>query len=225
MPAPRAVSRVVVNRAVAYAHAVVRTRKTPQVRRDEILRACVALIDECGSMSLRFADVASRLGVSPSLIAYHFQTKDALIAESFTWAAQRDLDTLRSMTGGADSATAQLVAALAWYAPTGEARGWRLWIENWAAGLREPSLRQAGRSLDLAWKQALTAVIERGVLSGEFQVADAREAAWRITAFLDGLAVQAIVHEGAASAARMGDRTREVVAHELGVDAKALLPA
>ncbi len=195
------------------------------MRRDEILSACAALIDEFGSASLRFADVASRLGVSPSLIAYHFQTKDALIAESFTWAAQRDLDKLSAMTDGTVSATEELVAALAWYAPTADARGWRLWIENWAAGLREPALRRAGRSVDLAWKQALTAVIERGVEAGEFHVVDAREAAWRITAFLDGLAVQAIVHEGAASAARMGDRTRDVVAHELGVDAQALRPA
>lgn len=173
---------------------------------------------------VRFSDVAAVLGISPSLIAYHFQSKDALIADSFTWAAERDLAQLGVITAGVGTARDRLMAAVAWYAPTGGAPGWRLWIENWAIGLRAPTLRKTGRDLDLAWKDSLAELIEQGCAAGEFSCADAREAAWRITAFLDGLAVQTIVYEREVSAGLVAERTRDVVAHELGVDPVDLVP-
>ncbi len=196
---------------------------TPDARREEILHACADLIDRRGASVVRFSDVAEALGISPSLIAYHFHAKDALIAETFTWAARRDLEQLDVVISGVGTARERLMAAVAWYAPTGGAPGWRLWIENWAIGLRAPALRRTGRTLDLAWKDSLAQIIEQGCESGEFSCADAREAAWRITAFLDGLAIQTIVYEREVSAHLVRERTRDVVAHELGLDPDELI--
>lgn len=207
---------------VTYAHAVARRRKDAGVRREEILRATANVIEQRGAALLRVADVAAALGVSPALVVYHFQTKDALIAESLRWAAQQDLARLASMTDGMTSARDRLVAALKWYAPTGSAKGWRLWIENWAAGLRDPALRQVGREIDLAWKESLTATIQEGVGAGEFVTADPRGAAWRITALLDGLAVQAIVHRGLVSPEELTEWTMRAVATELDLDPSVL---
>lgn len=199
-----------------------RRRKDAEVRREEILRAAATAIEERGTALLRVSDVAGALGVSPALVVYHFGSKDALIGEALTWRAQQDLARLTSMTDGMTSARDRLVAALAWYAPTGKAKGWRLWIENWAAGLREPALRQVGRELDLVWKESLTAIIQDGVAAGEFTTSDARGAAWRITALMDGLAVQAIVHRGLVSRRELRDWTMRAVAHELQVDVEGL---
>ena len=208
---------------MSYSRAVARSRKRPDVRREEILRAAARLIEQRGTSLLRITDVAAELGVSSGLVLYHFESKDALIAEAFSWAAQQDLDRLATMVAGAGSAQDRLVAALSWYAPTGRAKGWRLWIEGWAAGLREPMLRQVGRELDLAWKESLTAIIQEGVASGEFAAgADARGAAWRITALLDGLAVQTIVHRGVVSRAQLMGWTMHAVAGELGLEPEAL---
>ncbi|TWP37016.1 TetR/AcrR family transcriptional regulator [Leekyejoonella antrihumi] len=201
-----------------------RRRKDAGVRREEILRATAHLIEEHGIALLRVADVAVELDVSPALVVYHFQTKDALIAEALTWAAQQDLDRLALATGGEGSSRDRLFAALAWYAPTGSERGWRLWIENWAAGLREPALRQVGRELDLVWKESLTEIIQAGVAEGDFVTADARGAAWRITALLDGLAVQAIVHRGVVGREQLTAWSMQAVAAELGLDASLLSP-
>lgn len=201
---------------------MVRTRKTPDARREEILRACADLVDQRGADVVRFSDVADSLGISPSLIAYHFRSKDALIAETFSWAAQRDLRRLADVTSGGAPARDRLMAALGWYSPTGAAYGWRLWIEHWAMSLRSPTLRKVGRDLDGAWKQALVAIIEQGCASEEFVCADAREAATRITAFLDGLAVQAIVYRRRIPARLAAERTRDVVARELGMDPEEL---
>lgn len=208
--------------AVAYPRSVTRRRKDPGVRRDEILRATARFIEQRGTALLRITDVAGALGVSPGLVLYHFETKDALVAEAFAWAAQQDLDRLTRMTDGVELARDRLIAALAWYAPTGSAKGWRLWIEGWAAGLREPTLRQVGRELDLVWKESLTAIIQEGVATSEFATKDARGAAWRITALLDGLAVQAVVHRGLVSREQLMGWTMQVVAAELGLDPATL---
>lgn len=202
---------------------VVRMRKDAGVRREEILRATVQQIQEHGIALLRIADVAAALEVSPALVVYHFQSKDALVLEAFTWAAQQDLDTLATRIQRAASPRERLIAALEWYAPTGRAKGWRLWVEGWAAGLREPGLRQVGRDLDQAWRESLIAIIRDGVATGEFETDDVRGAAWRITALLDGLAVRAVVYHGPVTRRQLMDWTMRTVARELGLD-PALLP-
>lgn len=178
-------------------------------------------IEQRGTALLRIADVAADLDISPALIVYHFQTKDQLIADTFTSAAQHDLDKLSQLTAGIDSARERLRVALSWYAPTGRAKGWRLWIEGWAEGLRQPALQKVGSEFDLAWRAALISIVDDGVSAGEFITDDPRGAAWRITALLDGLAVQVIVHDGLITRAELLEWTTDAVAHELGLTAAA----
>ena len=56
--------------------------------------------------------------------------------------------------------------------------------------LREPALRDVTRDLDRQWKAAITEVIAEGVAAGEFRCPDPTSTALRLTALLDGLAVQ-----------------------------------
>ena len=72
-----------------------RARRSVDVRRDEILTATVDLIDRVGLAAVRVGDVAAELGISPSLVFYHFGTKDALVAEAFAHAVERDLGEAR----------------------------------------------------------------------------------------------------------------------------------
>lgn len=203
---------------VPYAGGVPRSRKDATLRREEILTATVTELEKLGIGALRIADVAAALSVSPALVVYHFQTKEALIAEAFTWAAQRDLDRLERRTSGLGTSLERLITALDWYAPTGRAKGWTLWIDGWAAALREPMFQQVGRELDLRWKEKLTSIIQDGIHSGEFTTSEPRGAAWRITALLDGLAVQTIVHRGVQSREQTASWARQLVAYELGID-------
>ncbi|MFB7511837.1 MULTISPECIES: TetR family transcriptional regulator C-terminal domain-containing protein [unclassified Streptomyces] len=173
-----------------------RVRLGAAERREELLRAAVAQIEERGVAAVRVADVASTLGVSNALVLYHFSTKEQLVAAAFAHAAEADLVRLRQLLGRRSPAVSRLRAAVRWYAPTGEAKGWRLWIEGWAASLRDPGLRRVAASLDREWKAALTAVIAEGAAAGEFRCADPGAAAWRLTAFLDGLAVQTTAYAG-----------------------------
>ncbi|MGW7082744.1 TetR family transcriptional regulator C-terminal domain-containing protein [Streptomyces sp. NPDC054871] len=186
-------------------------------RRAELLAATVEQIEVRGVAAVRVADVAAALGVSNALVLYHFSTKDKLVAAAFTHAAEGDLAHLRAILSRRTTALRRLRAAVRWYAPTGRAKGWRLWIEGWSAALREPALRTVTRDLDQQWKAALAEVIGEGVAAGEFTCADPRATALRLTALLDGLAVQMTAYEDALPGVRTQTWVDEALSRELGL--------
>ncbi|MGW4275970.1 TetR family transcriptional regulator C-terminal domain-containing protein, partial [Streptomyces seoulensis] len=110
-------------------------------------------------------------------------------------------------------------------APTGTAKGWRLWIEGWAAALREPALREVARDLDREWKAALTEVLAEGVAAGEFRCPDPAGAALRLTALLDGLAVQLTSYGGTVARARAQKWVDDALLRELHLEREALTAA
>ncbi|WP_346342749.1 TetR/AcrR family transcriptional regulator [Streptomyces sp. SID685] len=194
-----------------------RVRLSVAERQRELLRAAVEQIEARGVAAVRIADVAAALGVSNALVLYHFSTKEKLVAAAFAHAAEDDLARLRKLLGRRTTALRRLRAAVRWYAPTGQAKGWRLWIEGWAAALREPALREVTRDLDRRWKAALAEVIAEGVSDGEFSCPDPQAAALRLTALLDGLAVQLTSYPGSVPRARAQEWADEALARELGV--------
>ncbi|WP_435214010.1 TetR/AcrR family transcriptional regulator [Streptomyces sp. bgisy034] len=199
-----------------------RVRLSVAERREELLSAAVEQIEARGVAAVRIADVASVLGVSNALVLYHFDTKEKLVAAAFSHAAEGDLAHLRRLLGRRTTALRRLRAAVRWYAPTGQAKGWRLWIEGWAAALREPALQEVTRDLDRQWKGAITEVIAEGVAAGEFRCPDPGATALRLTALLDGLAVQLTSYPGAISRTRAQEWVDEALAQELGLERKAL---
>ncbi|MFF5189200.1 TetR/AcrR family transcriptional regulator [Streptomyces sp. NPDC000345] len=198
-----------------------RVRLSVAERREELLRAAIEQIEARGVAAVRIADVAAALGVSNALVLYHFSTKEKLVAEAFAYAAEGDLAQLRRLLGRRTTALRRLRSAVRWYAPTGQAKGWRLWIEGWAVSLREPALREVARDLDRKWKSALTEVITEGVTAGEFTCPDPTATALRLTALLDGLAVQLTSYGGTVSRARAQEWVEETLTRELGLSTPA----
>ncbi|MGX2993526.1 TetR/AcrR family transcriptional regulator [Streptomyces sp. JNUCC 64] len=194
-----------------------RVRLSVGERREELVRAAIEQIEARGVAAVRIADVAAALGVSNALVLYHFASKEKLVAAAFAHAAEADLARLRSSLGRRTTAVRRLRAAVRWYAPTGQAKGWRLWIEGWAVSLREPALRAVTRDLDRQWKAAITEVIAEGAAAGEFVCEDPRGVALRLTALLDGLAVQATVYTGSVSRTLLQGWVDEALARELGL--------
>ncbi|MFJ6658413.1 TetR/AcrR family transcriptional regulator [Streptomyces sp. NPDC091377] len=199
-------------------------RKQVVLRREEILDATVAQINQRGIGTTRVADVASALGVSSGLLHYHFATKELLIEAAFSHAAQREMDSLRRIVTRSGSALTRLKALLRLYLPTGQAPDWRLWIDGWAAGMRDTGLQDVMRAMDEQWKSSLTTLIQEGVDNDEFHCADPRTATWRITVFLDGLAVPLVARRGVLQKSEAAQWVREHVAAQLGIEAEALAP-
>jgi len=198
-------------------------RRRVEVRREEILAATVTEVQKTGLSQTRVSDIAAALGVSSALVFYHFETKDRLLAEAFAYAAERDLVRLAEAVQAPGTATERLRAVLRLYSPVGATPpGWTLWVDAWAAALRSPELRRVSKRLDLRWKDSVADIIAAGVGSGEFTCDDPHAAAWRITAMIDGLAIQVTVHRGLLTRGQMAAWVTQLAAHELGVAADEL---
>jgi hypothetical protein len=75
-----------------------------------------------------------------------------------------------------------------------------------------------GISTGLQWKETVARVIGDGVAAGECSCPDRSATAWRLTALLDGLAVQVVVHRGVLRRRELLAWVRTAAASELGLD-------
>lgn len=192
------------------------SRRPADVRLDELLRTAVDVIVERGLANTRTGDVARAAGVSQALVFYHFSTKDALLAQAFAYAAERDLAGLDQVASSAVPPAEKVRQIIDLYAPAGRSKAWALWIDGWSEALRNESLEAVSRRLYLRWKEALAEAIAAGVADGSFTCADPVKAAWRITSLIDGLAVQLTVHPSLLDRSTALDWIAESVTTELG---------
>jgi AcrR family transcriptional regulator len=190
-------------------------RKAVAVRREELVLAALDQVRARGIAGVRAADVAKALDVSTALIFYHFGTLETLIIEAFRQAAEKNLASLRGELDRGGPAGARLRAVLALYGPIRPGSNWQLWIEAGAAAMRDTELRAVLQRLDLRWRDAVITLIAEGVGGGEFCCPDPRGAAWRLTALLDGLAVQVFAREDTVTADDCVRWIEQAVAHEL----------
>ena len=190
-------------------------RRKVDVRREEILAAAEAEVTRRGFARTRVKDIADVLGVSSALIFYHFGTKEKLFAEALGHAVSRDLTRLDVAVAKASDPADGVRRILALYQPAGEPSSWTIWVDAWAESLREPEMRAMSRQLDLRWKDVLAEQIRRGNESGVFTCDDPEDAAWRISALVDGLAVQVMVHRNLTKK-QLRDLAARATARELG---------
>ena len=198
-------------------------RKSAQARRVEVLGETLRQIREHGMSTMRIADVAAAMNVSPALIIYHFETKENLLVEALMHAAERDLLKLRRVMREADSPASRVMAALDWYAPTGQARGWQIWVDGWSAAMRDKTLSKVFADLQDQWTEEIARAIDEGVSEGVFRVDSSHDAAMRITSLLDGLAVRMVVHKNKFKRDVLREWLIRQVAWELDVDKQELL--
>lgn len=192
-----------------------RARRSVEVRREEILTTTIELLDRLGLAATRVTDVAEALDVSPALVFYHFGTKDELVAEAFAHAVEQDLSKLDRAVRG-DDPVEKLRRVVRLYGPTGQAVGWRIWIDAWAVAQREPTIRTVLRRLDQRWTEALLLVVEDGIATGDFTCADPSGSVARISALLDGLSVATLVYRSV-TRSQLREWVASQVATELGI--------
>lgn len=197
------------------------SRRKVEVRREQILDATVEQVQHRGFASTRIVDVAQSLGISSGLVFYHFGSKDALFAQALEHAVDRDLARLERTCARAKDPVDAVRRILALYSPQGDAPGWTIWVDAWAESLRSEEMRAASRGLDVRWKDVLAAAIRDGVSGGQFQCVDPDAAAWRLSALLDGLAVQVMVHRNLTKR-QLSEWVRISSARELGIDPRLL---
>lgn len=194
-------------------------KQSVQARRTEILETTCQVVIERGFAGTRISDVAKRLDVSTSLIHYHFDSKEQLLAEAFSHFATKDLTEMAADVDAAATALAQLDRVIRDSVPEGsDDVEWMLWIDAWGEALRNPLMKRISQELDEQSIELLAQVIRRGVDTGEFLCADPASAAMRLTGLIDGLAVQFAAHTGVLSREQLLHHVYSMAADEVGVE-------
>ncbi len=197
-------------------------KQTVEERRQDILETTCEVVIERGFAATRIADVAKRLGVSSSLIHYHYDSKEQLLAEAFSHYARKDLAELDAEIEAAPNALAQLDRAIQNYVPEGSGDvEWMLWIDAWGEALRNPLMKKISQELDEQSVELLVRVLNAGVASGEFRCPNPPASAIRLTGLIDGLAVQFAAHNDLLTRDAFIDHVRWLAAAEVGVDIEA----
>jgi uncharacterized protein (TIGR02246 family) len=198
-------------------------KPTVEERRTEILEVTCEVVIERGFAATRIADVAKRLGVSSSLIHYHFDSKEQLLAEAFSHYARKDVAEMVAEVESAPNSVGELDRVVNNYVPEGSNdMEWMLWIDGWGEALRNPMMRKISQELDEQSAELLERVIQKGVDRAEFVCADPAAAAMRITALVDGLAVQFAAHNGMLTREHMLEHVRTIAAWEVGLEPDSL---
>ncbi len=186
--------------------------------RERILAAAVDRIATDGIDDMRIARVATDAGVSTSLVHYHFETREALLAEALEYSYELAGDVRIEEGVDARGHVERLALMADQFLPhTGVLeRDWILWVELWLRAVRHPELRPTAAGLYARMREWLAAAIADGQKGGAFRAeADPERVADRLMALGDGYGIRVLI-----GALDLDTARRELwagLAHELGL--------
>jgi AcrR family transcriptional regulator len=199
-------------------------RRLSDVRRRQILDAAVQVIGERGICDARIADVAARAGASSGLVLYYFKTKDRLLSDALRHQDQRFYEQVAARMESIPKARDRLVLMIEASCPPDasaelgpdQVDEWVLWLDMWHRARRDPGIAKDREELDRTWRDEIARTVREGQDAGEFGEADPDEFAIRLSALIDGLAIQVILDDPIVTPARMRELCLRSAATELG---------
>jgi AcrR family transcriptional regulator len=201
---------------------------TRQAARERILAAAVRRIAREGIDEVRIARIAMDAGVSPSLVHYHFATREALLAQAldYSYAHASDGRILSGELPGASYAE-RLDAMLRQCLPLTPAleQDWVLWVELWLRAVRHHELRDVAEELYSRLHEWFSDEIAAGVAAGEFAAVDADAVADHALALIDGYGLRALIGDSAVPVEHAHATISSALARQLGVGELLSAPA
>jgi AcrR family transcriptional regulator len=159
-------------------------------------------------------------GVSTSLVHYHFESREALLAEALDWSYTRAGDARISTGDPAGASHAERLASMIDQClPTSESlrEDWVLWVELWLRAVRYPELRPVAEELYARMHAWFADEINAGIADGEFARCDCDEVADRVLALLDGFGVRTLIGDSTVSLQRARQSVESALAGDLGL--------
>jgi AcrR family transcriptional regulator len=142
-------------------------------RRNLILDAAIGVIARTGVRGLRVENVAAEAGVAVSLIYYYFGSRKGLVRATLDHANER----------AASAAPAGVRASLLGELDEVARDTSTVWGEIQASAVFEPDLREQVKEATEAW----VSLVSKALAAEAPDLPDARAAAERLTALVDGL--------------------------------------
>jgi AcrR family transcriptional regulator len=189
--------------------------------RERILAAAVRQIAREGIDGVRIARIAMEARVSSALVHYHFETRDALLAEALDYSYARAGEARIAGEEQLPSAShaARLQSMIDGCLPTTPAltEDWVLWVELWLRAARHPDLRPIAEELYARLHAWFRDEIVAGVKDGEFARCDPDEVADKTMALIDGYGIRTLIGDGAIPLERAQRAVTAALARDLGL--------
>lgn len=166
---------------------------SPEQRGRSILDGAVGLARESGLEALTVRAVASRVGVTPALIAHYRPVMDSFLADVFgaIVSAERDevMEDFDPDRGVRDNLFHMVETLL-----DGDRDDVTLvWVQAWALGVRNEALADRVRAEMDQWQSAIEAHLAHAVTTGELAASRTDTAAWLLLAMVDGMNAHSLV--------------------------------
>lgn len=184
-----------------------RDRQPDDGRPLQIIRASVRLIAERGYHAVRVADIAAACGISSATIHYHFPGRDDLLEAALRYCLDRALERRSAGMEAAGDARDQLLHMLDRQVPDDDdlRYEWAVWLDLWPEAARCPSVAALHADFYRDWRKVVADVITAGTEQGVFRKVDAHALSVRLTALIDGLALQVLATSGDARTAAVAE--------------------
>ncbi|MCW1819909.1 MULTISPECIES: TetR/AcrR family transcriptional regulator [Mycolicibacterium] len=166
-------------------------------RREEILEAAITLIERHDLATLRIADVAAELGLTPNAVRYYFREMEELLSELAQRSDSRFYDDRLAVVRRTESARDQLALTIAAGLPSGpEDAEWRaIWRAVLAAGF-ELHQRRDVQHIYHRQVNLYASILETGSTTGDFTLsAPARDIAMTLMAMEDYLGYRIVARD------------------------------
>jgi betaine-aldehyde dehydrogenase len=157
-------------------------------RRQQLIEVTIDSLSEVGYVGSTLAQIASRAGVSPGLVAHYFGDKDGLLAAAFRTLARRTVERLRTRLAAAGTPRARVQAVIdAYLAPDEfDRRTGTAWLAFWGEVLHVESLRRIQRAYQ---RRMLSNLCH--ALASLVPLREARSVAAMVAALIDGVWLRA----------------------------------
>lgn len=166
---------------------------SPEQRDRAILEGAIALARESGLESLSVRAVATRVGVTPALVAHYRPGMDSFVADVFGMIVAAEREEVLAGIAPESSLRANLLRVIETLLDASRDDVTLIWVQAWALGTRNDALAARVRQEMDDWQSALEGIFANAAATGEISAARADTAAWLLLAMVDGMNAHSLV--------------------------------
>ncbi|MDQ6892829.1 MAG: TetR/AcrR family transcriptional regulator [Acidobacteriota bacterium] len=161
-------------------------------RRRALVKAAFREVAERGFSSVTLDDIAARAGVSKGVTLYHFDSKEHLFRELFSWMIDSIHQRMRDAVASADDPVEKVRAlvSLIFPSPSKNRAFFRAYVDFCGLAARKESFRQIDERFYAGCAEIDRGIVEEGMRRGAFRAGDPAETASTVRAIFDGLMLQ-----------------------------------
>lgn len=160
-----------------------------EARKEQIVEAALALIDQKGNASISIGDISRKTGISKGNIAYYFKTKDEIIRHVLIKIIQQTADEITPKVEKKKSYREQIstyVSVLLKYWIK-QRHGYECMIQLVFDLSRTEVKEKFNTNMLRGTVGFIYDLLEKGNQAGEFSISDTKETAVLIHSFIDGV--------------------------------------